>query len=280
MITSRKVWFVLLLILICTLGFMRMVPQVRGQAQAQAQPLVIRGGTLIDGNGGTPVPNSVVVIQGNRITAVGPAAQVTVPANARVIDATGKWVLPGLWDAQTIYNWYYSELMLSYGITSNIGIGNSGEIGGVVRDAVLHGKLPGPRPFTAMSRIVTTNNNDTGLETTLTPNRAPKSAEETRNLVKAYSRRGRRLDHLPGWRAAIRILQGRFRRGRQDSYAGFHTRIRTGSGPARGGFTGLEEFAALGGHRHVRREKSSGEPQRSQLSSNSTRTWTMPRRRI
>jgi len=183
---SKKVWFGLLLVLIGTLGFVRMVPQVRGQAQAQAQPLVIRGGTLIDGNGGTPVQNAVVVIQGNRITAVGPAAQVTVPANALVIDATGKWVLPGLWDAQTIYNWYYSELMLSYGITSNIGIGNSGEIGGVVRDAVLHGKLPGPRPFTAMSRIVTANNNDTGLETILTPNRAPKSAEETRNLVKAY----------------------------------------------------------------------------------------------
>ena len=183
---SRKVWFGLLLILICTLGFLRMVPQVRSQAQAQAQPLVIQGGTLIDGNGGTPLQNAVVIIQGNRITAVGPAGQVTVPANARVIDATGKWVLPGLWDAQTIYNWYYSELMLSYGVTSNIGIGNSGEIGGVVRDAVLHGKLPGPRPFTAMSRIVTQNNNDTGLETILTPNRAPKSTEETRNLVKAY----------------------------------------------------------------------------------------------
>ena len=186
MTISRKVWFGLLLILIYMLGFLRMVPQVRSQPQAQVQPMVIQGGTLIDGNGGTPVQNAVVVIQGNRITAVGPAGQVTVPANARVIDATGKWVLPGLWDAQTIYNWYYSELMLSYGVTSNIGIGNSGEIGGVVRDAVLHGKLPGPRPFTAMSRIVTQNNNDTGLETILTPNRAPKSAEETRNLVKAY----------------------------------------------------------------------------------------------
>src|SRR5580765_6299056 len=132
-------------------------------AQGQQQVLVIDGGTLIDGNGGAPVPNSVVVIQGNRITAVGRKGAVTVPANARVIDASGKWVLPGLWDGQTIYNWYYGELMFQYGITSNIGIGNSGEIGGAVRDAILHGKLFGPRPFTAMSRIVTNNNNNTGL---------------------------------------------------------------------------------------------------------------------
>src|SRR4051812_38573281 len=56
-------------------------------AQAQQQALVIQGGTLIDGNGGAPVPNSVVVIQGNQITAAGPAAQVQVPAGARVINA-------------------------------------------------------------------------------------------------------------------------------------------------------------------------------------------------
>ena len=37
-------------------------------AQGQGQALVIQGGTLIDGNGGAPVPNSVIVIQGNRIT--------------------------------------------------------------------------------------------------------------------------------------------------------------------------------------------------------------------
>jgi Amidohydrolase family/IPT/TIG domain len=180
--TAKTRWLNLLLVVICALVFAGPAPQ----AQAPAQALVIDGGTLIDGNGGTPVQNSVVVIQGNRITAVGRKGQVAVPAGARVIDAAGKFVLPGLWDGQTIYNWYYGEMMFKYGVTSNIGIGNSGEIGAVVRDAVLHGKLFGPRPFTAMSRIVTQNNNNTGLETTLTPNRAPKSAQETRDYVKAY----------------------------------------------------------------------------------------------
>ena len=46
------------------------------------QTLVIQGGTLIDGNGGAPVANSVIVIQGNRITAVGRAGQVQVPQGA------------------------------------------------------------------------------------------------------------------------------------------------------------------------------------------------------
>jgi len=182
---SRNQWLGLFLVLVCGIA----AAHLAGQAQQQPA-LVIDGGTLIDGNGGAPVPNSVVVIQGNRISAVGRRGQVTVPANARVIDATGKWVLPGLWDSQTIYNWYYSEMMLKYGVTSNIGIGNSGEIGPVVRDAVLHGKLPGPRPFTGVSRIVTQNNNNTGLETILTPNRAPKSAQETRDYVKAYAAAG------------------------------------------------------------------------------------------
>ena len=54
---------------------------VLGPVDAQQPPaLVIQGGTLIDGNGGAPVPNSVIVIQGNRITAGGRAGQVQVPA--------------------------------------------------------------------------------------------------------------------------------------------------------------------------------------------------------
>src|SRR5574339_661443 len=104
---SKNRWFGLLLVVICALVYVG----VRAQAPQAQQPLVIDGGTLIDGNGGAPVPNSVVVMQGNRITAVGRKGAVNVPANARVIDATGKWVLPGLWDGQTIYNWYYGELM-------------------------------------------------------------------------------------------------------------------------------------------------------------------------
>ena len=79
---------------------------VLGPVGAQQQPVIaIQGGTLIDGNGGAPVANSVIVIQGNRITAVGRAGQVQIPAGAQVVNAGGKFVLPGLIDAKSNWNW-------------------------------------------------------------------------------------------------------------------------------------------------------------------------------
>ena len=66
--------------------------------------VVIEGGTLIDGNGGTPLADSVVIVQGNKITAVSRKGQVTYPANAQIIKADGKFVLPGLIDAH-VHTW-------------------------------------------------------------------------------------------------------------------------------------------------------------------------------
>ena len=92
-------------------------------ARAQ-QAIVIEGGTLIDGNGGDPVPNSVVIVQGNEISRVSEVGETRYPRNAVVIDARGKFVLPGLWDAMVSYQWFYGEIMLNYGITSTIDVGN------------------------------------------------------------------------------------------------------------------------------------------------------------
>jgi len=65
---------------------------------ASAQTLAITGGTIIDGTGAAAVPDGVVLMRNGRITAVGPAARVTVPADATRIDARGKFVIPGLMD--------------------------------------------------------------------------------------------------------------------------------------------------------------------------------------
>ena len=56
------------------------------------------GGTLIDGFGGRPLLNSVVLIDGERISAVGAVGSLAVPAGAEVISTEGMSVLPGLWD--------------------------------------------------------------------------------------------------------------------------------------------------------------------------------------
>lgn len=118
-----------------------------GPVSAQQQTLVIQGGTLIDGNGGTPLRNSVIVIQGNRITAVGGIGQVQVPAGATVINAAGKWVTPGLIDAKSNWNWPYGEAYLRYGVTSAMVTGTRNDTGIADRDAVEHGIYPAPRLY-------------------------------------------------------------------------------------------------------------------------------------
>ncbi len=57
------------------------------------------GATLIDGTGRAPRPDTVVLVAGERIAAVGSRNEVTIPKEARAVDATGKWIMPGLIDA-------------------------------------------------------------------------------------------------------------------------------------------------------------------------------------
>lgn len=160
-----------------------LAPHAAAQAPA---PLVIDGGTLIDGNGGTPVTDAVVIVQGDRIATVSRRGQATIPANAQVVRADGKFILPGLWDSQVSYNWYYGEVMLNYGITSTIDVGIAGEIGAPHRDAVHKGLVRGPRPFTGISRFTEEPVGGTGLETPGTPGRRPKDAQEARALVRTW----------------------------------------------------------------------------------------------
>ena len=49
-------------------------------------------------HGSGPKPNSTVIITGTRLTAVGPNASASIPAAARVVDGSGKFLIPGLWD--------------------------------------------------------------------------------------------------------------------------------------------------------------------------------------
>jgi imidazolonepropionase-like amidohydrolase len=67
-------------------------------AQARAVTLALVGGTLIDGHGGLPLRNSVILVDGERIAAVGPIGSLAVPAGVPVISTEGMYVLPGLWD--------------------------------------------------------------------------------------------------------------------------------------------------------------------------------------
>lgn len=63
---------------------------------AEPVALVIDGAQVWDGTGAAPVQDAVVVVKGDRIDAIGPRTAVTVPANARKVDAKGKTIIPGL----------------------------------------------------------------------------------------------------------------------------------------------------------------------------------------
>jgi imidazolonepropionase-like amidohydrolase len=58
--------------------------------------VVLSGATLIDGTGGPPIENAIVVVRGDRIEMVGPAASVQIPAGLETIDLTGKTIMPGI----------------------------------------------------------------------------------------------------------------------------------------------------------------------------------------
>ena len=73
---------------------------------AQSSVIAVSGGTLIDGNGGAPVPDAVILVRDGRIAALGPRSAVPVPADARVIDAAGKFVMPGLIDTNVHLSLY------------------------------------------------------------------------------------------------------------------------------------------------------------------------------
>jgi imidazolonepropionase-like amidohydrolase len=139
-----------------------------GAAPAPAGPvLALVGGRLIDGFGGRPIENSVVVVEGGRIKAVGRIGEVAVPDGAQVISTEGMSVLPGLWDMhvhlmivghgdydhwdRTYPPLFRSTIMpaaakqlLMAGVTSARDLGAPLEDILAVRDAVNRGEIPGP----------------------------------------------------------------------------------------------------------------------------------------
>ena len=61
-------------------------------------PLALTHLTVIDCTGAPAQPNSTVVVAQGHITAVGPSDTIKIPAGTSVVDATGKFLIPGLWD--------------------------------------------------------------------------------------------------------------------------------------------------------------------------------------
>jgi imidazolonepropionase-like amidohydrolase len=135
--------------------------------------IVLRGGRVWDGTG-SAARAATVVITGNRIAAILPAGSTNWPRDARVIDATGKTVMPGLIDLHTHIDyrlpsnsdaraWSRSDgalrgverlrYYIESGITSIRDTGSDGETPFLLKEWVNEGRLTGPRVFAAGSVI-------------------------------------------------------------------------------------------------------------------------------
>jgi len=128
------------------------------------------GGTMIDGFGGPPLRNSVIIIENDRIKEIGQVGTLAVPAGAEVISTEGMSVLPGLWDMHvhlmlnghsnythwdsTYIDIFESVIMpssahqlLMAGVTSARELGAPLEASINVRDRINKGEIPGPTVY-------------------------------------------------------------------------------------------------------------------------------------
>lgn len=147
----------------------------------------VKGAQLIDGTGGPVVPNPVVLIEGMRIKAAGPANAVHIPADAEVIDASDYTLMPGLMDIhvhlcmfnsrtfqnyrvaqfevtpelQQMYALFHSQLSFEMGFTTMRDLGLLSYEGLLtpqmcaVRDAINAGIFAGPRLLIGAFTIIT-----------------------------------------------------------------------------------------------------------------------------
>jgi imidazolonepropionase-like amidohydrolase len=148
-------------------ALLAMMCAAAGAASGQAdQAVVFEGARLIDGTGKAPRENSVIVVQGDRIGAVGTLGKVKVPKGARVVDVRGRTIMPGLInahghvglvaDGKNRADAYTRENILpqlaqyeQYGVTSIMALGLNRDLGYQIRDEQRRGSIPGASLFVA-----------------------------------------------------------------------------------------------------------------------------------
>ncbi len=112
----------------------------------QKGPLAIVGATLIDGTASSPVLDSVVIVDNGRIVSVGTRASSRIPRGATVFDASGKTLLPGLWDMHAHFEQVeWGAIYLAAGVTTARDVGNELEFIVAVRNALREGRGLGPQ---------------------------------------------------------------------------------------------------------------------------------------
>jgi imidazolonepropionase-like amidohydrolase len=128
--------------------------QTFARAAATQRPvnkvIAITGGSIIDVNTGTSIPNTVVLIENGLIKATGKVGSVKVPTGATVINAKGKSILPGLWDMHAHFEQAeWGPAYLAAGVTTVRDCGNEFEYINAIKSAIDGGRGIGPNVLKA-----------------------------------------------------------------------------------------------------------------------------------
>lgn len=113
--------------------------------------LVVVHANVVDVRAGTVLPDRTIVVAGGRIRAVAPSSTVAPPRGARVLDASGAWVIPGLWDMHVHALWdptvrdVFLARFLIQGVTGIRDMGGVTPLALETRDDVAAGRRLGPR---------------------------------------------------------------------------------------------------------------------------------------
>ena len=118
----------------------------RAIAPLQSGTFALAGGRLIDATGAPPVEIANVIVREGRIAAAGPAASTPIPRGVPVVNASGKTILPGLWDMHAhvgLAEW--GPVYLASGVTTARDMGGEFDVVTALRDAWKENRAIGPR---------------------------------------------------------------------------------------------------------------------------------------
>jgi len=216
--------------------------------QFPGRPIVIRGGTLIDGTGREPIKHAVVVVEGEKIKAVGTQGEVPVPPRSDVIDARRKTLLPGLIDGHGHLEDFVGEIYLHLGVTTcpDIQAMRDEYWSMAQRDGTNMGLIRGPRIWSAGRAIgagpdMTATGGGRNARGTLSWVKTP---EEAREAVRQKQQLGldqlKIMDYLPMDAVKAACEEGR----RFGLHATCHTYDVCASAEA--GVSGVEHFWSVG----------------------------------
>ncbi len=163
---------------------------------AQSPSLVFTHVTVIDVTGAPSKSDMTVIVTGNRISAVGKTGKVRVPKNAQVVDASGKFLIPGFWDMHVhLQETTPFPLFIANGVLGVRHMGGNLKQVYEWREQVRQGKLLAPRIVACGSVVESFNEPDIVKATTAAEGREAVliNVKQGADFIKVYnlSRRDR-----------------------------------------------------------------------------------------